>query len=99
GLCDYMGNMEISVAGSGMQLINHIYIEDYLYGVLPYEMPNSWELEALKAQAIAARSLAASWIKSNKEPYDVVDTVNNQVYKGYNAGAKRCIQAVNETSK
>ena len=41
-----------------MQIVVHVYMEDYMLGVLPYEMDNSFPLEALKAQAVAARTYA-----------------------------------------
>ncbi len=61
--------------------ILELYFEDYIVGVLSGEMPANFEIEALKAQAVAARSYALKKMMSNKaEAYDVVDTVANQVY-------------------
>ena len=60
GPTGYLGNMVFSISGGSIQAVNHIYIEEYLYGVVPYEMSDSWPMEALKAQAIAARTYAAS---------------------------------------
>lgn len=63
--------------------INVVDLEDYLLSVLPSEMPPSWPLEALKAQAIAARSYAiANLGKYASSGYDVRATVSDQVYKG-----------------
>ena len=57
--------------------------EDYIVGVLAGEMPVSFELEALKAQAVAARSYVMKKMQANiDKEYDVVDTVMNQVYLG-----------------
>ena len=61
--------------------IETINFEDYIVGVLAGEVPTSFEMEALKAQAVAARSYALSKMEHTKnEEYDVVDNVNNQMY-------------------
>lgn len=59
-----------------------LYFEDYIVGVLAGEMPANFELEALKAQAVAARSYALKkMLSENQTEYDVIDTVANQVYQ------------------
>lgn len=64
--------------------IDKVYFEDYIVGVLAGEMPVSFDIEALKAQAVAARSYALIKINENKgKDYDLVDTVMNQVYLDY----------------
>lgn len=98
GTYSYLGDMEFKVVSGQLYVINHVYIEEYLYGVLPYEMAESWPIEALKAQAVTARVYAVRSISSAAN-YDVVDTSSDQVYKGYNASCTRCIQAVDATSK
>lgn len=90
----------VRASGSGYKLytIAYIYIEDYLYGVLPYEMGNSSGLEALKAQAVTARTYtvrAMSAASSNL--YDVVDTTSDQVYSGTPSGNANCKAAVDAT--
>lgn len=70
----------IKVKQTNKNKIIEIDIEDYVRGVLAGEMPISFELEALKAQAVAARTYGLRRI-SSKNKYDVVDTVMNQVYK------------------
>lgn len=55
-------------------------LEEYLVGVLAGEMPASFEMEALKAQAVAARSYAVYKIEHSTGNYDVIDTINDQVY-------------------
>jgi len=78
--------------------ILHIYIEDYLYGVLPYEMGNSSHLESLKAQAVAARTYTVRMMESRSSGYyDVVDTTSDQVYRGTPSGNSNCVAAVNQT--
>jgi stage II sporulation protein D len=84
--------------GYKLYTIAHIYIENYLYGVVPYEMGSSAPLEALKAQAVAARtytvrmmSARSSWL------YDVVDTTGDQTYNGTPTSTSNCNTAVDGT--
>ena len=75
----YTSNMMVRVKQDDE--IIKVPFEDYIIGVLAGEMPVSFELEALKAQAVAARSYVMKKIEYNKDKeYDVVDTVMNQVY-------------------
>lgn len=61
--------------------IDNVPIEEYVVGVIAGEMPISFEIEALKAQAVASRSYVMKQIENNiNKEYDVVDTVMNQVY-------------------
>lgn len=90
----YLGNIEFIPAGGGIQVINDVYIEDYLYGVVPHEMSDSWPVEALKAQAVAARGYAEKNISGILK-----DTSADQVYDGFNPAYGNSIQAVNETAK
>ena len=53
----YRGNLIIQPHKAGLTVINRLLIDEYLYGVVPEEMPASWNIEALKAQAVAARTL------------------------------------------
>ena len=75
------------------------YVEDYLAGVVAYEMSNSYPGSALKAQAVAARNyvLRAKSARTQKD-YDVVDNANDQVYKGYNPKYTKVLTAI-ETTK
>jgi stage II sporulation protein D len=79
-------------------LINELDLEDYLRGVVPSEMPSSWPAEAIKAQAIAARSYAYRNIgKHGKDGYDMKDTTDDQVYGGVKAESTSSNQAVDDT--
>ncbi|MBX3149400.1 SpoIID/LytB domain-containing protein [Candidatus Obscuribacterales bacterium] len=79
--------------------INVIDLEDYLMSVLPSEMPSSWPREALKAQAIAARSYAiANLGKYRSKGYDVQATVMDQAYRGASAETIASNRAVSETN-
>lgn len=78
--------------------INVIDLEDYLMSVLPSEMPSSWPREALKAQAIAARSYAiANLGKYRSKGYDVQATVMDQAYRGASAETIASNKAIAET--
>ncbi len=80
-------------------LINYIAVEDYLLGVLPREMSPSSEKEALKAQALAARSFIYGNInKHASENYNLCNTTCCQVYSGYGVEDERSSKAVAETS-
>ena len=94
----YPGDIEFIAKGGNVQIIVHVYMEDYMLGVLPYEMDNSFPLEALKAQAVAARTYALKKMSAQAATYDVVDTTSDQVYNGTPSGSARCAQAVQETS-
>ena len=94
----YPGDIEFIARGGNVQIIVHVFMEDYMLGVLPYEMDNSFPLEALKAQAVAARTYALKKMSAQAATYDVVDTTSDQVYNGTPAGNDRCAQAVRETS-
>jgi len=96
GWTNYLGDMEVRLENGGIRLINHVFLEYYLYGVVPYEMSNSWPIEALKAQAIAARTYAVR-CRNPYSYFDLYDTENSQVYRGYDPSKKNAIQAVNET--
>ena len=83
---------------SGLTPYNVLDLESYLYGVVPKEMPSSWPMEALKAQAVAARSIATyQYNRYLSSGYNVVDTTTTQVYGGYNAEAVSTNNAVNNT--
>jgi len=77
----YSSNMNVRVKREKTGVIENVPFEDYVVGVLAGEMPTNFELEALKAQAVAARTYVMKKLKANyKKDYDVVDTVENQVY-------------------
>lgn len=95
----YRGTLEVVKAESGLNLINELPLEEYLYGVIPSEMPAEYEKEALKAQAVCARSYAAKHIKNNRLKQlgaHVDDSVSYQVYNNTRED-ERCNKAVDET--
>ncbi len=94
----YAGDLSLFASGNGIDSILTIQAEDYLYGVVAYEMSNSFPVEALKAQAIAARTYVMRARLNNKnKAYDVVDTTADQVFKGFDKSLGNVIRAVDET--
>ena len=93
----YPGTLRLSIDDGALRPILSINVEEYLLGVVPYEMSEYFPLEALKAQAVCARTYALSKLGS-KGDYDVVDTTNDQVFKGVNYTYTNAIRAVEETA-
>ncbi len=86
GTPSYRGTMEVALFDGGLILINELSMEEYLYGVLPSEMPSSFGMEALKAQAVCARSYACNQLMANRfRQYGahVDDSMVSQVYMNY----------------
>ena len=78
--------------------IVHVYLENYLYGVVPYEMSSSWPIEALKAQAVAARTYTVRRMDGRVSyDYDLTDTTSDQVYYGHTGNVSNATQAVDAT--
>lgn len=79
------GTMALVKRGSGGRTVNRLLVDDYVRGVVPSEMPTSWATDAIRAQAVAARSYAARLQVSRHSEggYDVCDTTSCQVYRGY----------------
>lgn len=93
----YPGDLVLTVSGGMLQPVLTLSVEDYLLGVVPYEMSDSFPLEALKAQAVCARTYALAHRNQNAA-WDVVDTTNDQVFKGIDATALNAARAVRETA-
>jgi stage II sporulation protein D len=97
----YRGSFLITNWGvAGATLINEIPLEDYLKGVVPAEMPSKWNTEALRAQAIAARSYAVATSASGKHAsrgFDLVDNTGDQAYGGASVEKATTTRAVNDT--
>lgn len=93
----YPGHLTLSVRDGLLQAVATLSVEDYLLGVVPYEMSESFPLEALKAQAVCARTYALSRVKPSAE-WDVVDTTNDQVFHGVNRAHRNTARAVRETA-
>lgn len=78
-------------------VINYVGLEDYVKGVLPYEIDPDWPAEAQKAQAVCARSFALGTSKHTGEGYDLCNTTNCQVYLGANRATEASDAAVDAT--
>lgn len=106
---EYLKDINVRVKRSN-GVIDNIPLEEYVIGVVSGEMPASFEIEALKAQSVASRTYVLKKIYNNKDSdYDVVDTVNNQVYldldilkdkwgEKYELYINKVRQAVNDTT-
>lgn len=82
----------------GLTVVNTLPLEEYLYGIIAQEISPAWPLEAVKAQAVAARTYAVYNIgKHNDDGYDVRATTDDQAYGGITSEAPRAIQAVDAT--
>lgn len=94
----YRGKTRLIRQGESLTAINYVDLEQYLYSVVGAEAVSSWPIEALKAQAVAARSYAL--YKRNTEAssiYDVDTTVGTQAYKGLDTEYTTTHQAVDDT--
>ncbi len=79
----YHGTVALIKRGTGGRTVNKVLLEDYVKGVVPAEMPTSWAANAVKAQAVAARSYAVRLQKfAGNSGYDICDTTACQVYSG-----------------
>ena len=97
----YRGEIKISrTSSTNFNVINQINLEEYLISVVPAEMPASWPQEALRAQAVAARSYAMFHLGSKHaaDGYDLCATVHCAVYRGINSEHLRTTEAVLATS-
>jgi stage II sporulation protein D len=85
--------------GSGeLTVMSVLEMQDYIKGVIPYEMGAAWPIEALKAQAVSARSFAAGGMARHRSlGYNVCDTTHCQVYRGTSAASANSDLAVDET--
>ncbi|WP_273320273.1 SpoIID/LytB domain-containing protein [Vallitalea guaymasensis] len=97
----YRGVIEVAKEKEGYLIVNEVPVEEYLYAVVPSEMPTSYGIEASKTQAVCARSYAYTQFYSNsycKYGAHVIDSVSSQVYNNAPEN-ETSIKAVNETSK
>jgi stage II sporulation protein D len=95
----YRGNALLyNYSGVAFNLINELDLEQYVYGVVPREVSPSWNAEALKAQAVAARTYAVKNVgKHKKYGFDLCADTDCQVYGGFNAEDPRSNKAVDDT--
>lgn len=93
----YRGRVLLVPRNGGLTAINYVDLEEYLYSVLGAEMDGGWPREALKAQAVAARTYALYRRQRSNGVFDVGDDQNSQVYKGLITESTGTLAAVNAT--
>lgn len=93
----YRGYMSFYISDGRLISVNHVDLEQYLYGVVPGEIPSDWNIEAVKSQAVAARTYAAFYMGAGGE-YDLEDSGSSQVYGGYDSETAAGNKAVDDTS-
>ncbi len=95
----FRGTVDVLKNGAGLlRAINRLDIEGYLYGVLHHEVASWWPMEALKAQAVAARTYALYQVLvSSTQEFDLKSDTSSQVYGGSTIERHRCKRAVDET--
>jgi stage II sporulation protein D len=95
----YRNGVEIQVAEKGLVVINELGLEDYLAGIINCEISSQWSMEAVKAQAVVARSYAVFQREARKNlPYHLESTVLDQVYGGCDLEDSRAVRGVRETA-
>jgi stage II sporulation protein D len=95
----YRGALECRPKGANVTVVNILTADEYLYGVVPSEMPQGWPLEALKAQAVASRSYMSTRLGVHSgDGYDFCDQGHCQNYLGADNEAASAVRAVDATS-
>ncbi len=92
----YRGELKVKVNHSRLNVINSLDVETYLKSVVGSEMPKTWPMEALKAQAVASRTYALKQL-AKSGPFDIRSTETNQVYLGIESETFKTGSAVNST--
>jgi stage II sporulation protein D len=93
----YRGSIEVFANGKKLDVVNVVGLEAYLYGVVPQEVPDDWPVEALKAQAVAARTYALV-TRSTGTEFDLYADTRSQVYGGRTAESPTTTAAVDATA-
>ena len=93
----YRGSFEIAVAGKKLQVVDVVSLDRYLYGVVTSEMDSDWPAEALKAQAVAARSYALANTRTGA--FDLYSDTRSQAYGGMDAETPAARAAVDATAR
>jgi stage II sporulation protein D len=94
----YRGTIEVAPTSRGLLVVDEILLEDYLVGLINCEISSQWPLEAVKAQAVVARTFALYQKEARKNSlYHLESTVSDQVYEGCDIEDNRAARAVEET--
>jgi len=95
----YRGAIEVSPGDKGLIVVNELPLEEYLVGLINCEISSQWPIEAVKAQAVIARSYAVFQKEQRKNaPYQLESTVMDQVYEGCDIEDTRAARGVRETA-
>ena len=95
----YRGLLEISAAERGLLVVNELPLEEYLIGLINCEISSAWPMEAVKAQAVIARSYAVYQKQARRgAPYQLESSVMDQVYEGCDVEDSRAARGVQETA-
>jgi stage II sporulation protein D len=95
----YRGLVEVSAADKGLLVVNELPLEEYLIGLINCEISSAWPMEAVKAQAVIARSYAVyQKLARRGAPYQLESSVLDQVYDGSDAEDSRAARGVQETA-
>ena len=95
----FEGRLRVLQQGGGLLVVNHLPLEAYVASVVGAEMPSSWDLEALKAQAVAARSYAlAHMARPASSHWHLGNTTRWQAYSGLSSATERTRRAVQDTA-
>ena len=100
GTTPYRGQLVVRSVNSTLEVVNSLGLEEYLQGVVPAEMPANWPAEALKAQAVAARTYALAGLTTvvTASTFDLYSDERSQIYGGIDAETPATNQAVAETA-
>lgn len=93
----YRGDVEVRLDGGGVTAINEIDLDSYVRGVVAGEMPSTWPMEALRVQAVAARTYALATRKTDGV-FDQYPDTRSQVYRGVTGESVRSDAAVRDTA-
>ena len=95
----YAGRLRVLADGQGLLVVNHLPLEQYIASVVGSEMPSSWDMEALKAQAVAARSYAlAHMARPASSHWHLGDSTRWQAYRGLASSTERTRRAASATA-
>lgn len=94
----YRGSLEFLRFNQGLTVVNRVNVEEYLYAVVPSEVPSRWPKAVLEAQAVAARTYTfANLGRFAPRGFDLLPTVASQVYNGVSSETKSVTEAVDST--
>ena len=95
----YRGLLEVTAADRGLLVVNELPLEEYLIGLINCEISSAWPMEAVKAQAVIARSYAIYQKQARRgAPYQLESSVMDQVYEGCDVEDSRAARGVQETA-